>query len=158
MSTAAQDFAQKYLEDLLSFFGLNTSIDVSKEDETITLQVPSTHLNGFLIGNHGENLRSLQHLTNMALKTSGYEDTMAIVDVAGYRQQRNERLTKHAQSLAQKVLAEGQDIPLEPMSAYDRRVVHQAVSEIAGVKSESDGEGRERHIVIKPKDQEETDG
>lgn len=149
MSTA-RDFAQKYLEDLLSFFGLNTQVEVEEEDDTVSLQVPSSHLNGFLIGAHGENLRSLQYLTNMALKSAGFVDNMAVIDIAGYRRQRNERLTARAKQLAEQVLAEGKEMPLDPMSAFERRIIHQAVSEIEGVTSESDGEGRERHIVIKP--------
>jgi spoIIIJ-associated protein len=67
---ASIDFAQKYLEDLLSFFGLNTSVTARCEEgeEVIELVIPSTHLNGFLIGQRGETLRSLQFLLSMALK------------------------------------------------------------------------------------------
>lgn len=146
----ATEFAQKYLEDLLSFFGLNTNVEAEEEETTVTLQVPSTHLNGFLIGVHGENLRSLQYLTNMALKAGGFEDTVAIVDIAGYRKQRNERLSKQAQQLAEQVKTSGQPIAMDPLSAYERRIVHQAVGEVEGVVSGSEGEGRERHVVISP--------
>ena len=148
--SAARDFAQTFLEDLLSFFGLNTAVEGSPDEATIELDVPSTHLNGFLIGVRGENLRSLQHITNLALKTSGFTDVMAVVDIAGYKKQQNERLGKTARQLAEQVLGSGQAQTLEPMSAYDRRVVHQAVSEIDGVTSESSGEGRDRRVVIKP--------
>lgn len=148
--SAALDFAQHYLEDLLSFFGLNTTVDAREVETTIELEVPSTRLNGFLIGAHGESLRSLQYLTNMALKSSGYEDTVAVIDIAGYKKQQNERLTQQAQKIAQEVRDSGSEHAFEPMSAYERRVVHQAVSEIGGVTSESAGEGRDRHVIVKP--------
>ena len=65
-------YAKKYLEDLLSFFGLNTDVQATSDGEVIQLNVPSTHLNGFLIGQHGENMRSLQYLTSTALKNNDY--------------------------------------------------------------------------------------
>src|SRR5687767_3288760 len=136
MSSSARDFAQKYLEDLLSFFGLNMQVEADEEQDTVMLQVPSTHLNGFLIGAHGENLRSLQYLTNMALRSAGFE-SMAVVDIAGYRRQRNERLTARAKQVAEQVLSEGREQTLDPMSAFERRIIHQAVSEVEGVSSQS---------------------
>ena len=65
-------YAKKYLEDLLSFFGLNTDVYATSEDDVIELEVPSTHLNGFLIGQKGENMRSMQFLVSNALKNQGY--------------------------------------------------------------------------------------
>ena len=70
-------YAKKYLEDLLSFFGLNTDVYATTEDEeVIELEVPSTHLNGFLIGQHGETMRALQFLVSSALKNNDYEDQL----------------------------------------------------------------------------------
>src|SRR3954451_22515091 len=65
-------YAKKYLEDLLSFFGLNTDVYATSDDEVIQLNVPSTHLNGFLIGQRGDNMRALQYLTSTALKNNDY--------------------------------------------------------------------------------------
>lgn len=143
------DFARQFLEDLLSFFGLNTKVDATREDDTIQLNVPSSEQNGFLIGQHGDNLRSLQHLTNMALKRSGTDGLAVVVDVAGYKAQRSERLSEHVKKLAGEVIASDAEKTLEPMSSYERRVVHKTVSEIDGVESESVGEGRDRRVVIK---------
>lgn len=66
-------YAKKYLENLLSFFGLNTEVEATHDDEVIQLNVPSTAMNGFLIGNHGDTMRSLQFLTSSALKNQNYE-------------------------------------------------------------------------------------
>ncbi len=148
----ANEFARRYLEDLLSFFGLNTSVEDQLVDSTVELMVPSSRLNGFLIGQRGQNLQSMQHLTNMAVRRGGYEDVTVVIDVAGYKKQRYERLARQAQGIAEEVLASGQDRELEPMNPAERRVVHQAIGEIEGLSSDSSGEGRDRHIVIKKTD------
>mgnify|MGYP001258144054 CR=1 FL=1 len=76
-------YAKKYLEDLLSFFGLNTDIHASSsDDEVIELNIPSTYLNGFLIGQQGETMRSLQYTVSNALKNNGYSVTRVSVDFA----------------------------------------------------------------------------
>jgi spoIIIJ-associated protein len=145
-------FAKKYLEDLLSFFGLNTDVYATSDDEVIQLNVPSTHLNGFLIGQRGENMRSLQYLTSTALKNNGYAYTRVNVDIAEYKKQRADRLRDKAEEWVKQVRDSGEIMNLEPMNASDRRVVHKLAAEY-GLTSESDGEGRERHIVLK-KDKE----
>src|SRR5215471_10802934 len=93
----AIQYAKKYLEDILSFFGLNTDVYATSEDDVIELEVPSTHLNGFLIGQRGENMRALQFLTSNALKNQGFEYTRVNVDIADYKKQRAERLTERAE-------------------------------------------------------------
>jgi|SRR5579862_6887930 len=142
-------YAKKYLEDLLSFFGLNTDVYATTEDnEVIELDIPSTHLNGFLIGQRGDTLRSIQYTIGTALKNQNYAHTRVNVDVAGYKKQRNERLAKQAEEWFKEVRDRGQDRELAPMNAAERRVVHKA-AEDWGLTTESVGEGRERHIVIK---------
>jgi len=145
----AIQFAKKYLEDLLSFFGLNTDVYATREDEVIQLNVPSTHLNGFLIGQRGENMRSLQYLTSTALKNNDYEYTRVNVDIADYKKQRADRLRERAEDWVKQVRDAGQPMDLQPMNAADRRVIHQLAAEY-GLTSESVGEARDRHIVLKP--------
>lgn len=143
-------FAKKYLEDVLSFFGLNTDVrGTTEDDEVIELDIPSTHLNGFLIGQRGDTMRSLQSVVSAALKTAGYRYTRVNVDVAEYKKQRAERLAQTAQDWIKQVQDSGHELALRPMNAADRRVVHKTASE-AGLATESVGEGRERHIVLKP--------
>jgi len=143
-------YAKKYLEDLLSFFGLNTDIYATSEDsEVIELSVPSTHLNGFLIGQHGDTVRSFQYIISSALKGQNFSHTRVNVDVADYKKQRADRLAKQAEDWFKEVLDSGKAKELAPMNAADRRVVHKAASDF-GIETESVGEGRERHIVLKP--------
>ena len=144
-------YAKKYIEDLLSFFGLNTDVYATSDDEVIQLNVPSTHMNGFLIGQHGENMRSLQYLTSTALKNNNYEHTRVNVDIAEYKKQRADRLRDRAEEWVKQVRESKTAMDLKPMNAADRRVVHQLAADY-GVTSDSEGFGRDRHIVLKVKD------
>lgn len=144
-------FAKKYLEDLLSFFGLNTDVRATNsDDEVIELNVPSTHLNGFLIGQRGETMHALQFLVSSALKSGGYEVSRVNVDIAEYKQQRAQRLSKIAEEeWVVEVKESGKEKHLQPMNAADRRVIHKLAEE-NGLQTESVGEGRDRHIVLRP--------
>ncbi len=141
-------YAKKYLEDLLSFFGLNTDVHATSEDDVIELEVPSTHLNGFLIGQKGENMRSMQFLVSSALKNQGFEHTRVNIDVAEYKKQRAQRLAQTAEEWVKKVKESGEPMELRPMNAADRRTVHKLAQEW-GLTSESTGEGRDRRIILK---------
>lgn len=141
-------YAKKFIEDLLSFFGLNTDVYATSDDEVIQLSVPSTRLNGFLIGQRGENMRALQFLTSNALKNNNFTYTRVNVDIADYKKQRAERLRDKAEAWVKQVRDSGEDMDLDPMNAADRRVVHQLAAEYS-VTSDSVGEGRDRHIVLK---------
>jgi spoIIIJ-associated protein len=143
-------YAKKYIEDLLSFFGLNTDVYATTEDhEVIELNVPSTHLNGFLIGQHGDTMRSLQYTISNALKNQNFAHNRVNVDIADYKKHRAERLAKQAEEWFKEVKESGKSKDLAPMNAADRRVVHKAASEF-GLQTESIGIGRDRHIVLKP--------
>ncbi len=142
-------FAKKYLEDLLSFFGLNVDVYATSEDEeVIELSVPSTHMNGFLIGNRGETMRSLQYLTSMALKSGEHTLTRVNVDIADYKKQRAHRLEERAEVWLKQVKDSGEDKALEPMGSADRRTIHKLAGDY-GLETESVGEGRDRHIILK---------
>lgn len=148
-------YAKKYLEDLLSFFGLNTDVYATSDEEVIQLNVPSTHLNGFLIGQRGENMRSLQYLTSTALKNNDFSHNRVNVDIAEYKKQRADRLREHAEAWVKEVRDTGKPMGLDPMNAADRRIIHQLAAEYS-LSSESEGEGRDRHIVLKPAAEEST--
>jgi spoIIIJ-associated protein len=143
-------YAKKYLEDMLSFFGLNTDVyATNSEDEVIELHVPSTHLNGFLIGQHGDTLRAMQFMVSNALKDNDYEVSRVSIDIADYKKQRSDRLTDQAQAWLDEVKTSGKEMHLKPMNAADRRTIHKLASDY-GLTTESEGEGRDRHIVLKP--------
>jgi spoIIIJ-associated protein len=142
-------YAKKYIEDMLSFFGLNTDVYATNSDnEVIELHVPSTHLNGFLIGHDGETMRAMQFMVSNALKNNDYALSRVNVDIADYKKARADRLSEKAVEWLEEVKSSGKDKALEPMNAADRRTIHKLAGE-HGVATESEGEGRDRHIVLR---------
>jgi len=141
-------FAKKYVEDMLSFYGLNVDVYATTEDqEVIELNVPSTHMNGFLIGNRGDTMRSMQYLTSMALKNKNMDINRVNLDIADYKKQRASRLEERATEWLKEVKDTGNELHLPTMNAADRRTIHRLAGE-NGLVTESVGEGRDRHIVL----------
>ncbi len=146
---ASIQFAKKYVEDVLSFFGLNTDVYATSEDGTvIELSVPSTHLNGFLIGQRGDTLRSIQYLISSALQNQCYEIVRVSVDVADYKRHHADRISQTAESWIEKVKQTGEPFEVKSMNAADRRTIHRLAAE-HGLTSDSEGDGRDRHIVLR---------
>jgi spoIIIJ-associated protein len=104
-----------------------------------------------LIGFRGKNLAALQMVLAMMIKGKMGEWVRVVVDINNYRDEQKTRLATIVKNTAQKVLATQVPVALLPMSAFERRICHMTAAEIEGVISESEGEGEDRHIVIKPK-------
>ncbi len=147
-------FAKQFLEDILSFFGLKVDVRATLDEEFIQLDVPSTHLNGFLIGTRSETLRAIHNLTLAALQQQGDQSFRLNIDIANYKKQRAAQLTRRAQVWIQEVKQNSVDKELEPMNAADRRTVHKIANE-AGLVTESVGEGTERRVILKKSISEE---
>lgn len=140
------------LDNLLGMLLLEGSYDIEEEDDSFSVSIETKDA-GRLIGARGESLEALQLLINqMVARKIGEEGfKRVVVDVEGWRKQKEEDLKKMAQDWGKGVLESGKDLELEPMSAWQRRVIHMTISELTGVESESLGEGRDRHVVIKVK-------
>ncbi len=140
-------FATKYVEDLLSFFGVNVAVDSTCEDEVIQLAVPSTSINSLLIGREAQNLKALQTLVMRTLEAKEAEVTRVSVDVADYKRAREERIAEKAEEWIQKVRRSGEPMTLE-LNAADRRTVHRVAGDYSDIETHSEGEGRARHLII----------
>ena len=140
-------FATKYLEDLLSFFGINVAVYSTVDDEVIQLSVPSTSMNSLLIGKNADNLRALQHIVQAALIARGGEVTRVNVDVADYKRQRADRIADKAENWIKKVRETGEPMRID-LNAADRRVVHKLAEDYSDITTHSEGEGRERQLII----------
>ncbi|MDO5475233.1 MAG: R3H domain-containing nucleic acid-binding protein [Candidatus Saccharibacteria bacterium] len=140
-------FAAKYLEDLLSFFGINVAVYSTIDDEVIQLSVPSTSLNSLLIGKNADNLRALQHIVQAALIARDGEVTRVNVDVADYKRQRADRIADKAENWIRKVRETGEPMRID-LNAADRRVVHKLAEDYSDITTHSEGEGRERQLII----------
>ena len=143
-------FATKYLEDLLSFFGINVAVWSTVEDEVIELSVPSTNLNSLLIGHNADNLRALQYIVSQSLISRDAELTRVNVDVADYKRQRADRIEQKAEKWIKKVRETGEPMTVE-LNAADRRVVHKLAEDYFDIETHSEGEGRSRHLIISKK-------
>lgn len=140
-------FATKYLEDLLSFFGVNFAVDSTIDDEVIQLSIPSTSMNSLLIGREANNLRALQHIVSMALTSHEAEVTRVNVDVADYKRQRADRIAEQAEDWIREVRATSRPRRVN-LNAADRRIVHKVAQDYSDIITHSEGEGRDRQIVI----------
>lgn len=140
-------FATKYLEDLLSFFGVNVAVDSTVDDEVIQLAIPSTSMNSLLIGREANNLRALQHIVSQALINRGGELTRVNVDVADYKRQRADRIAEQAEEWIREVRQTGQSRRLD-LNAADRRIVHKVAQDYSDITTHSEGEGRDRYLLI----------
>ena len=140
-------FAEKYLADLLSFFGINAEITTKLEDDVIELSVPASDLTSLLIGRNAETLRSIQYLVSTTLRNQEAAISRVKVDIADYKKQRADKVAKQAKEWIEEVLRTG-DSYIADLNAADRRIVHRVASEYSDIRTFSEGEGRERRIII----------
>jgi len=142
--------AYDFLEKLVNNMGLDANVEItSQDDESAFISINGSNL-GTLIGRRGDVLDSLQYLATLAanMEKSGFY--RVTVDVQGYREKRAETLRGVAKRMSEKVLKYRKSFALEPMNAYERRIIHSACQNIPGVTTRSIGEGADRKIVISP--------
>jgi spoIIIJ-associated protein len=147
---ASIDFAKKYLEDLLSFFEVNTDVEVSINEDVLELSVPASELSSVLIGRNAETLRSLQYILSTTLRNNNASIQRVNLDIAGYKKQRAEKLAIQAKEWIEQVRTTG-DSYVANLNAADRRIVHGVAAEYADIQTFSEGEGRDRHLIIAQK-------
>jgi spoIIIJ-associated protein len=143
--------AVDFLSGLLEEFGLPAEVTVARPDpDTAEVQLTGNDL-GILIGPKGQTLVALQSLTRtVVFNQTNASNGHINVDVSGYRQKRNEALVRFAHKAADTVKESGQRIALEPMSAVDRKVIHDTIANIDGVSTLSEGEEPRRRVVVLP--------
>lgn len=142
------DIAADYLEELLDIADLDGDLDMDVEGDRASVQIGGADLSQ-LVGRNGEVLEALQELTRLAVYRETGERSRLMLDIDGHRAQQRERLVALAETSIAEVRASGESVSLEPMSAFERKVVHDAVA-AAGLTSESEGAEPKRHVVILP--------
>ena len=143
------DIAGDYLERLLDIVDYDGDIDLDVEGDRAIVAVIGGELQG-LIGPNGATLEALQELTRLAVQQQTGVRSRLMLDVGGYRARRRTALGDIARAAAEDVLSSGQPFRLDVMNPFERKVVHDTVSAVAGVRSESEGEEPERRVVIFP--------
>jgi len=146
-----QELAGGFVREVVARFGISATTKVSRtEDDGIHVSVDGDNL-GLLVGPKGVTIEALQELTRTVVQRHTDEHTSRIVvDVGGYRERRAAALRQFAAEAAADVLRTGVPEALEPMSPSDRKVVHDAVNELEGLETTSEGVEPRRYVVIRP--------
>ncbi|MDQ4024072.1 MAG: KH domain-containing protein [Actinomycetota bacterium] len=140
--------ATEFVSGLLKSLDLEAEVTPSIEGDTVSIEVSGEALGG-LIGRRGQTLDALQEITRTAVQRRLKGRVRVLVDVEGYRARRRASLADYARSIAERAKERGTEIELEPMSAYERKVVHDAVAEIEGATSFSEGVEPNRKVVVR---------
>lgn len=140
-------FAVKIVQDVISFFEVNPAIESHIEDDIITISVASSAANSLLIGRNADTLRSLQTLISNMLHNNEAEITRIHLDIADYKKQRAEKIASRAEDWIEKVRETGHSYTAR-LNAADRRTVHQVATQYSDIATHSEGEGRERVLII----------
>lgn len=145
-----QQVIEKIVSDLLVQLKIEAKVSVEKTEETIKVAV-ETSQSGAIIGYHGEALVSLQLILNLLVhKTLGVWPKI-VVNVGDYREKREDYLKNMAQNIADRVKTTGRPSVLTDLSSFERRIIHMGLSDNPDVESFSEGEGRDRRLVIRLK-------
>ena len=142
------DVAADYLEELLDIADIDGDIDIEVRNGRTYISIEAEdHGLDSLVGQDGEVLEALQELARLAVLSATENRSRLVLDINGYRRGRTVELSRIAQDAVDRVKNDGGRVALAPMSAYERKIVHDAVAEL-GFVSESEGEGPRRHIVV----------
>jgi spoIIIJ-associated protein len=146
LAAEARDLVQRIVDGI----GVPAQVDVDEAHDAITVSCTGPDL-GMLIGRHGQTIDAIQYLANAAMyRGQGEERKEVVVDAAGYRARRRASLEALAVRSAERVLAHGESVELDPMTAVERKVVHIRLKEFDGVETTSEGTEPNRFVVIHP--------
>ena len=140
--------AKEFLEGLLAVMGLDAEVAIETEPDRAIVDVNGEDL-GLLIGRRGQTLDALQELVRAAVQRRLRARARLLVDVEGYRARRRASLAEYARSMATRAKERGTEIELEPMNSYERKIVHDAVADIEGATSFSEGDDPERKVIVR---------
>jgi spoIIIJ-associated protein len=143
------DIAADYLEELLDIADLDGDIDIDVDGDRASVEIRGADRLAELNRPKGELMDALQELARLAVQTRTSSRSRLVLDIAGFRAQHRSELEQLAADAAARAKEEGQAVPLRPMNPYERKIVHD-VAKGQGLRSESDGDGKGRHVVIYP--------
>ncbi|MCL2399625.1 MAG: protein jag [Defluviitaleaceae bacterium] len=144
------EIIERFLQEIAAAMGLSVKVNINHKEKHMYVNLTGDNM-GVLIGKRGQTLDSLQYLTNLVVNRCGIPEFSVILDTENYRKRRRETLESLALSLARKVKATRKNVVLEPMSRYERHVIHMVLQRDPFVKTFSDGNEPYRNVVIAPK-------
>jgi len=145
--------AKEFLREVTLAMGLSVSIEANQKDKYLTFNVIGENM-GILIGKRGVTLDALQYLTNLVVNRAGAPELSVILDTENYRRRRRDTLESLAANLARKAKAIRKPVSLEPMSRYERHIIHTVLQSDRSIRTYSEGNEPFRHVVITPKSKE----
>jgi spoIIIJ-associated protein len=145
---AEGEIAGDYLEELLDLLDFDGDIDLDVEGNRAVVSIDGGTDLEKLVGRRGEVLDALQELTRLAVHQKTGERSRLMLDVAGWRRRRREELAGLGHKVAERVLESGEREQLAPMTPFERKIVHDAVAAVSGVRSESEGQEPARRVVV----------
>ncbi|MDD6302906.1 MAG: KH domain-containing protein [Bacillales bacterium] len=141
------EYAQEYLKSSIEALGLECKVIPSIKDDIIHLKIDSDH-NSILIGKNGKTLQALNELTRIAISNHFKHRYRILLDINGYKDDKYDRLVKMSRRIAHEVQKTHQTVTLDPMPADERRMIHNALTNMPHIKTESTGAGKSRQIQI----------
>lgn len=142
--------AKSFILDILKTINIPADINIVQETDSIILNINGDNL-GILIGRYGKTIDALQLLTNIAVNKNNENKVKITIDIEGYREKRKKSLENYVENVVKKIKETKREISLPPMNSYERRIVHNMLTDNPFVGTRSEGEDPERRIVIYPK-------
>ncbi len=139
---------QEYLKGIITGMGLEVSFEVNTKDDVTTIKMYTSN-NPIVIGHNGQNLEALTTIARQFIKNITSNGPKILLDVEDYKDRQVKRLERLAKNLARDVVRTKVDAEMDNMNSYERRIVHNVLTDFKGVKTESVGEEPNRHVVIK---------
>lgn len=142
------EIAGDYLEQLLDILDFDGDIDLDVEGDRAIVSIAGSNELDQLVGSEGAVLDAIQELTRLAVQQELGERSRLMLDIAGWRAGKRESLSKVGRAAAERVLESGVSEELDPMTPFERKIVHDAIGEVAGVRSDSTGVEPQRRVVV----------
>ena len=143
-----KEYLIDYLKEFSSTIGISIESEILYNNESFNITLVTSN-NSLLIGKEGKNLQALQNIIRQSLKVKTGINIKVNIDISNYKQKKLNNLENEIKKIAKEVVKTKVDVSLDPMYSYERRCIHSLISEYENLTTESVGEGKERHIIIK---------
>ncbi len=143
-----KEYLIDYLKEFSSTIGISIESEILYNNESFNITLVTSN-NSLLIGKEGKNLQALQNIIRQSLKVKTGINIKVNIDISNYKQKKLNNLENEIKKIAKEVVKTKVDVSLDPMNSYERRCIHSLISEYENLTTESVGEGKERHIIIK---------
>jgi spoIIIJ-associated protein len=142
--------AEVIVSEILRLMHISSQLHVTEEKNSLVIDIETAGSDGLLIGKGGQTLSAMEYLANRMLQREGRRTPRVILDVSGYKREREDFLKSKALSLAEQVKSAGQQVTTEPLDAADRKIVHETLRSDPAVETKSVGHGRVKSVVLSP--------